>query len=236
MTFGMIRCKNEARWIRRCIESILPLCDMVYVLDDHSTDGTPQICAEIPKTHVWNSAFEGLDESRDKNWLLEKIEERRGRPDWIIAIDGDEILVESGAQVLRQSMDSTPYPCISLPVWYLWDREDQRRMDGVYGDFRRESVFRPDGSPFVSTGHGGNFHCGNVPLQIRQKRAYLDAPLLHLGYLHREDRIRKLAWYREKDPNNGAEDNYRHVAQGDLPEIPADIQLMHAGPLRLETL
>jgi len=56
---GMIRCKNEARWIERCLASILPLCDQIVVLDDHSDDDTLARCQAMPKTYAFESPFEG---------------------------------------------------------------------------------------------------------------------------------------------------------------------------------
>ncbi len=229
---GMLRIKNEARWIERCISSILPVCDRVLVMDDHSTDGTPDLCAAIPRVHVFPSPFEGLNETRDKNWLLEQV----GKPDWIIAIDGDEMLMPGCESKLVDAMKHPYYTALSFRIFYLWDRESQVRMDGVYGQFRRESAFRPDGiARFGSTSAGGNFHCGNVPFQLRHKRNVTDeVKLLHFGYMHREDRIRKHAWYNDRDPNNWGEDCYQHIVIGDL--LPATHRGRHGGPLELKPL
>src|SRR6188768_2671630 len=177
---GMLRVKNEARWIERCIGSILPLCERVLVLDDHSTDDTVALCAAMPKVTVFPSPFTGLDEARDKNYLLEFATALN--PDWIIAIDGDEMLAPGHQERLEQEMQSNCFHCLSLRVLYLWDREDQVRTDGVYGDFHRESVFRPNGAIFHGNSNGGNFHCGNVPWGTRQKRHVTSIPLLHFGY------------------------------------------------------
>lgn len=231
MILGMMRVKNEARWIERVIASILPLCDRVFVMDDHSEDGTLQILLNMPKVVPYGSPFTGLNESRDKNWLLDKVLEHK--PEWIVSIDGDEILSPSAVEPLRAAMNG-PHHCLSLRVLYLWDREDQIRVDGVYGDFHRESVFRPNGSRFPE-GSGVNFHCGNVPSGARQNRAVLNnVPLLHLGYLHKEDRVRKFAWYNSTDPGNEREDHYRHIVVGDM--FPADSQFQHGGPLRLQSI
>jgi len=119
-------------------------------------------------------------------------------------------------------------------VLYLWNSEDQVRTDGVYGRFRRPSMFRPGNHQFRSTSAGGNFHCGNAPSALQLSAIRLDAALLHFGYLHKEDRLRKYAWYNHLDPNNRNEDLYRHIAQGDVAEIPADVRLLHAGPLTLQ--
>jgi glycosyltransferase involved in cell wall biosynthesis len=232
MIIGMMRVKNEARWIKRCVESILGVCDRIIVLDDHSTDGTPAICATISRVAVHLSAFNGLDEARDKNFLLDLALEFH--PEWIVAIDGDEMLAPAYAEELRAWTRAPHAECLSLRVLYMWDREDQIRTDGVYGDFHRESVFRPNGARFESNSNGGNFHCGNVPWGARQKRRVLGVPLLHFGYMHREDRERKYVWYNERDGGNFREDFYRHMVIGDL--FPADSKFLHAGPLKLEPI
>ena len=235
---GMLRVKNEERWIERCLASILPLCDEIIVLDDHSTDATFELCKAMPKTTVYASPFEDLNEARDKNFLLCTITEGMPPlPDWIIAIDGDEVLAEGSVELLRRQMESNNAPCLSLRVRYLWDSENQVRCDGVYGDFHRESVFRPEkGVTFHSNPSGGaHFHCGNVPAPLRMKRAVLsNVELLHFGYLHREDRIRKYHFYNQHDPGNAREDQYKHMVIGDI--YPAESRFRHGGPLFLEPL
>lgn len=201
-------------------------------MDDHSEDESRDICASIPYVSLFPSPFEGLNECRDKTWLLEKAMERK--PEWIVWIDGDEALAPGYQDKLKEAMQQPGVSCISLRVLYLWNSEDQVRVDGVYNDFHRESVFRPNGSRFEAHGNGPNFHCGNVPLAIRQSRKVLNIPLLHFGYMHKEDRERKYAWYNKHDAGNAHEDFYRHVAIGDL--FSADSRFMHGGPLRLEPL
>lgn len=230
-TVAMLRVKNEARWIKRCLDSIAPLCNGgMLVFDDHSSDDTARIASDCGATIIM-SPFEGLQESRDKNLLLGLA--MRTKAEWVISIDGDEELRAYDLVNLASAMQTTRCTALSLPVWYLWDREDQMRVDGVYGDFHRESVFRPREGAWFDENKGPNLHCGNVPRVLRQNRQIVNAPLLHYGYMHCEDRVRKLAWYRERDPNNEREDNYRHIAQGDVPEIPASAKLKHGGPLEL---
>ena len=227
----MMRCKNEARWIRRSIESILPLCNAgVAVFDDHSTDGTAEIAASIPGVANMRSPFSGLNEARDKNFLLAAI----APCDWIIAIDGDEEL--RAPEALASAMQTSKALCLSLPIWYLWDREDQMRVDGVYGNYHRESVFRPRRDARFHEGPPPNFHCGNVPPMLRDRREIVNAPLLHYGYMERDDRLRKYSWYNAKDPLNHSEDCYRHMVQGDIVEVPTDAVLKHGGPLKLRSI
>ncbi len=234
---GMLRIKNEARWIREVIESILPLCGHIYVLDDHSTDETPAICRSFgARLTLWESPFQGLDESRDKNWLLGRIL-ASAAPAWLLLVDGDEVLSADSVRVLERECALSAARAWSLRVLYLWDRRDQVRTDGVYGRFRRPSLFRPaPGQRFMRTASGGNFHCSSIPIQLFAQVTDSDGRLLHLGYLNREDRLRKFEWYNSIDPNNRGEDGYQHMVLGDLPEYPADLRTRWAGPLRLEKL
>ena len=232
MITGMLRVKNESRWIGDVLHSALVICDRVYVLDDHSTDGTGEICRSFGDClRVYSSPFSGLDEARDKNWLLDAIR-LAGETDWILAIDGDEVL--GNHEALAASIVSGAAESYALRVLYLWDRPDQVRADGVYSRFWRPSLFRSRaGVNFMSTPNGGNFHCGNVPQDLAKGSQRSNAFLLHFGYMDARDRRRKFDWYNQNDPNNSAEDQYVHVIQGDPGGPPAHVRLRHAGPLTL---
>lgn len=244
----MLRIKNEARWIKDVLRSILPLCERVFILDDHSCDGTNTICEWFDeKITLYRSKFEGLDESRDKTFLLERIMNNMSdirltgheeSPFWVLAIDGDEVLAPGGIDIIRATLkDNTTTHAFKLPITYLWNGLNQRRVDGVYRNFARPSLFRlmNRAFQFQKTPWGGNFHCSSIPQELlHHAHALCPAPLLHLGYMDKQDRLRKYAFYTRVDPNNDREDNYRHIIQGDVPEIPAEMRLMHAGPLQLE--
>jgi hypothetical protein len=211
-----LRVKNEAAFIQEVLASVLPLSERVLVFDDHSTDETRSICRRFGEhVTVFESPFAGLDESRDKNYLLRKLIELR--PDWVLWIDGDEVLERSGADQLRgAAANGTGIAVFSLRVAYLWDRPDQVRVDGLFGRFRRPSFFRLQGQDsarvaFPVTGQGGNFHCGNVPGGLKGAVRDLDVRLKHYGYLEASKRQAKFTFYTSRDPNNATEDGYRHI-------------------------
>lgn len=235
MIVGMMRIKNEARWIRCVLESALKVCERVYVLDDHSSDGTFDLCQQFQdRVLVYSSAFHSLDEARDKNWMLEVI--RLGtNAEWVLAIDGDELLMDHAELVA--TAESGRSDCYAMRVLYLWNRKDQVRTDGVYGRFWRPSLFRLSAQgDFRATGNGGNFHCGNVPAGLSGNSQHSEARLLHFGYMDAADRRRKFDWYNQQDPNNATEDGYLHMIQGDKDGPDAHSQLKHAGPLELAAL
>jgi hypothetical protein len=242
----MMRVKNEGRWIQHTIDSVRELCgDLIYVMEDGSTDDTRAIC-EAAGVVVLDSPFigMGLDEARDKDWLLHEVIERC-KPDWIFMPDGDEELEAGGCAKIRRALETNPpCDCFALKFLYFWDRIDQIRVDGGYAKLQRQSLFRADSSfrfeSFYSKEQSANqnhvgLHTSNAPGLGGVVRP-LNVALLHYGYLHKEDRIQKYRWITSIDPHNEGEDFYRHCVQGDLPEFPADAEFRHGGPLRLQKL
>ena len=246
----MARVRNEGRWIARTIESVKSLVcaadagyPAIFVLEDGSTDDTAEL-ARRAGAAVLESPFLGLglDERRDKNYLLDYVKQQCSGLDWVLCIDGDEELEPDGAEKILRVLRTEPgVDCFSLPVLNFWDSADQIRTDGVYGKMGRQSLFRPvDGVEFRSYYEGlpGHNHCGlhvsNAPRDLKTESLFVF--LYHYGPLHREDRIRKYHWILSIDPENEFEDRYRHMVQGDIPEVPADAVLKHGGPLELRKL
>lgn len=242
---GMLRVKNEERWIERVLLSLRPVCSYICIFDDHSTDDTVGIIRRVSKRHafeeilveVLRSPFEELDEARDKTWLAKCIMNECS-PDWILAIDGDEELSADQVPLLLKSIASGRAPAYRLKIRYLWNDQKTERVDGIYGRFYRPSLFLTSGTSFdFRTGGGGgsaNFHCSNVPADRIGHAIESEAALLHYGYMLQEDRIRKYHWYNRIDSGNELEDRYRHMIAGDLPEVPAECRTKHAGPLTLK--
>jgi glycosyltransferase involved in cell wall biosynthesis len=255
---AMLRIKNESRWIRDVLKPIHPLCNRVFIMDDHSTDNTAEVCREFPRVVLFESPFDSLDESRDKNWLYDRIleypeYENWQWPNWLICIDGDEVLQREDIPRLlmllagnRENDDALAY---RLQIIYLWGSENLRRIDGVYANFARPSIFKIFNPSFrfqkTPWGNGANFHCSSIPQELLYLAKPTDIRLIHLGYMTPEDRMRKWKWYNQIDPRNVSEGfdsahpergSYPHIVQGDIPEVPAHVRLMHAGPLQLEAI
>lgn len=199
-------------------------------MDDHSTDDTVALCRKVPNVTVYESPFEGIQETRDKNWLLAKVAEVN--PTWIVHVDGDEEIAAPGQARIRElGANASGGPdSYRFRICYLWDSVNEVRVDGIYGNFWRGSMFRYRPGVEFRSNSGGGFHCGNTPDPRWLER--MDVSILHYGYMHKEDRLRKYEWYNRIDPNNKAEDNYRHMVIGD--SFPAESRFLHAGPLRVE--
>jgi len=262
---AMLRIRNEARWIAEVLESIRPLCEWIAIMDDHSNDKTAKICEMFKydadhneQVTVLPSPFDGLDEARDKNWLYDQII-AACEPEWILCIDGDEVLEKSGPDTIRQyckqDITLSRPDSFKLPIAYLWNGRDTWRTDRIYSDFWRPSLFSPfipdpnkpddmlvakefrfKSTPWGKTVNGisPNFHCSSVPQRRIHGAKLLPARLKHFGYMWREDRVRKLDYLTSIDWKNDAEDWYRHVCQGDRPlltELPKIRDMIARGVL-----
>lgn len=249
--FGMTRIRDESKWIEEVLRSYLPICERIWVLDDHSSDNTPNICEAISeRITVIRTPYEGLDESRDKTYLLGRVmgnvsdinlsgDEKS--PYFSVCFDGDEVLAPGGVEIIKTMLHNTRYHAFKLPIWYLWNDRYHRRVDGVYANFARPSIFRLMNRAFgfqkTPWGNGANFHCSSIPQELlHHAHAVCPAPILHLGYMDMAHRRRKMEWYQSIDPNNVVEDSYRHICQGDPGGEPANVRLRHAGPLQIISL
>lgn len=201
MTYGLLRIKNAERWIQRVLLSLDPICDRFYILDDGSTDKTVEICnAVIRRGSVFSNA-PAMDEPTGKDFLL-KLLWKRGAEigDYVIWLDHDEELVADDIHNLEAAIDAG-LDAAAFRIVYLWNDEQTVRVDGIYGNFNRPSMFRLTSRDlsFMRTAHGGGFHCSNVPQQLINKAAPIPVRLLHYGYMEPEERIRKYCWYNAKE-------------------------------------
>lgn len=199
---GMMRVKNESRWIEESVKSLAAICYCVYILDDHSTDGTQEkiirVGTEIKnacRVFLVRSPFHGWDESRDKNFLLGHV--LYGNPDWVLCVDGDEVITQPLLLASTAVTAPSNVQALSVRIQYLWNDNKHIRVDGPYGNFWRSSMFRVAGLErgFSSSklGGGRNLHIGNAPhgLHVEKSAVYVK----HYGYMFAEDREKKRLLY-----------------------------------------
>lgn len=213
----MMRIKNEERWIAQSLAQTSRLADAIVILDDGSTDNTPKICKSFPKVvkYEWQNEPK-MDEARDKNKLLKWALELE--PDWILALDGDEVLEDIAPEVIRELIEYYPPEVTKLELeWlYLWDMETRYRVDGLYRDVFHPRLFKVKGQDpanlrFLSSGHGANLHCGSIPPKITGRTVRLSIKVKHYGYFFRDQRERKYHWYCGKDPHAARAGYYNHL-------------------------
>ena len=259
--YGMMNVRNEGEWIKEAIHALLQICDLVFVLDDDSTDDTLTVCKSFgPRVLTWSKKDPSNDMDRavrdrypysdfaaDKNFLYDRILHllpsaliNQVSPYWVVAMDGDEVL-ESPLDLreevqLRTTEHGATHHSLSLQIKYLWDSGRQIRVDGCYSEMWRPSafhVFNP-AFRFEGTPFPFNLHQPNVPNELVGNHVrVLNCGVKHYGYRDRTTRLAKYARYLALDRNADGEDYYRHMVIGDLPSLPATAKTRYAGPLRL---
>jgi glycosyltransferase involved in cell wall biosynthesis len=272
----MMRCRNEERWIARSLERTFEVCKTVVLFDDGSTDAMWQHAVEAvgPSTslalpgamiyhseddarllHYLPSPFslavrekERVNEIRDKNVLWYYIKARTEFKH-VLCLDGDEMLSREAIRKwskIEQALEADS-DILTVPFVYLWDSEQQARVDGIYGNL-------PDGAqrlrfPRIFTikrvtpqslfdmhfswhGTKGGFHCGSIP-QTRFETelgafrgGFINAPVVHMGYIDDPLRQRKFVFYRSIDPGNKAEGEYLHIIGEPDVHAPGPVQLV----------
>ncbi len=121
-----IICKNEESRIRRCLESITWV-DEIVVVDSGSTDKTLDIVAEYTDKIYVNSDWPGFG-------LQKRLAVEKASYDWILALDSDEVVSES----LRDEIIACLHEADEKAVYRL------NRLTHFCGKFIYHSGWHPD--------------------------------------------------------------------------------------------
>lgn len=189
----MLRVKDGIQFVDEWLECFEKLVDEIVVLDNGSTDGTPELLLTHPKV-VDLVRTEGYNEGRDKNLLYERM--RLRNPDWCLWLDIDEIfeptLTRSHFDKLMKSKRVTKYAF--------------RRFHFIDREFFAGSWFRLNYSAGhdrimwkeQASGYFENFIMDSPNVKgIRGIKWPTNFRLMHLGYISRELVDKKAALYRE---------------------------------------
>lgn len=212
----MMRIKDVERWLAQSLASVLPLVDGIVILDDGSTDRTPEICRACPEVVRYQYQVEPTrDEYRDKNRLLRWALEFS--PDWIMVLDGDEVLEERAPSVIqariaaisREAPDSVALEARFLyfwrdPAWYVDEESWHPLLFTTWGQDVSSLQFDYD-VPWA------RLHCGRVPSNLRGSKNKIDVYVKHYGYQTFRDCWRKYRFYVRHDPVRAREGYYDHL-------------------------
>lgn len=139
---------NEARHIRRCLESVAALQPQVFVIDSGSTDGTADIARELGATVLHNR---WTNYAQQFQWALDNAPITA---EWVMRLDADEVVEPDLAAEIARELPRLPpdvtgvnlrrkhifmgrwirhggrYPLVLLRIWRRGKaRIEQRWMD-----------------------------------------------------------------------------------------------------------
>lgn len=216
---GVLRVKNEERWIGPCLREASKVCNHILVVDDGSTDRTPEICKSFSKVK-YRFYQRQMDEVRDRSELLQWALECQ--PDWILILDGDEVLEEGADITIRNELSRLDprdpvYTFFYLHILYFWnDPEFYRCENSIYGNFWIPRLFttwgQDTGKLYIGeTGHGHNLHSSGIPANLAGKGRKIDVRVKHYGYLDSAIREKKYNFYMQHDPEAASGGYYDHL-------------------------
>jgi glycosyltransferase involved in cell wall biosynthesis len=199
---AMLPVHNEAdRYLTKVLTQLSQLCDSIVVYDDASTDQTSAVCAAFPKVQYFRGdvAWFGRDESQLRHhlWLLATAY----RPDWILALDADELFEERVYDEWPGLFVQDEYEAVAFRLFDFWKSTTHVRVDGAWNPWRRFSPllvrYRPElPDAFLNQ----PLHCGRFPVAYQSLITFQShLRVRHYGWADSADHLRKYLFYRERD-------------------------------------
>lgn len=206
LTLSMI-VRNEAnRYLPRVLAQARNYIDSAVIIDDASTDNTAALCREslkdIPLTLITlkESIFHNEYLLRRTQWE----ETVKTDPDWILALDADEIFEDDFKNKVRNLINQTDIDAYCFRLYDFWNEEYYREDDWWNAHLRYHSFLIRYVPGFPYRWNTIPQHCGRVPFNV------LDLPyatsalrLKHYGWAQAKDRQEKYERYMKLDPGAG---------------------------------
>ena len=138
---AILHVRNEALYIRRCIEHLIEQGVQVAIIDNESTDETVEVCRSFSPGEVVRIETVPFTGVLDLRRLLEAVHRLRRRlaADWIVYQGADEILMShQPGETLRQAIervDRLGFDAINFDEFVFVPEADDSRYEGT--DYRQ---------------------------------------------------------------------------------------------------
>lgn len=199
MLTGCLLVRNEAdRWLETVLKQ-MSICDRIVILDDHSTDNTPEICAKYGEVFYSDKPLWEKDEVRQRKLLWELVNPKVG--DWILCLDADETIPD--IELLPEKIelaDALGCDGLSFKLYDMWNETHYRDDDlwcAHYGSWIMCVKFTDRDYKWCEK----PLHCGRFPENAVTLLGETNLKLQHWGWSKPEDRKIKFDRYIKSDPN-----------------------------------
>ncbi|MCK9520004.1 MAG: glycosyltransferase family 2 protein [Dehalococcoidia bacterium] len=196
--------RNEAnRYLREVLESAKKYIHCAVILDDASEDDTVKVCREvlndIPLNLVSNQipGFSNEIALRKQLWNLAL----ESKAEWFLLLDADEIFEPKAEIEIPKLINQTYCDTWTFRLYDMWD-ESHYREDHLWNAHLTYRPFLIRYQPnFEYQWNETPLHCGRMPVNVTYLPTYRsDLKIKHLGWMTKEDRIKKYFFYAERDP------------------------------------
>lgn len=212
---GLLRVKNEERWLPYLLKQLENICDNILVIDDGSTDESLEILKSFNKVKVISQYDKPFHGGRD--WIHLHKWANDFHPTWIIAIDADCAFEDNSEYRILELLDNSDefVDAWKFPYFYMWENKMQYRNDYHYKNKELIAIYRYNNNQLPRNVIA---HSTPIPKEILKNgliRKCDDIRIKHFGYMYEEDRNFKYNFYTKRDKNPikcGAGDiNYEHI-------------------------
>lgn len=195
------RVRNEERFVRQAIESVLPLAKKVLVYDTGSTDRTLEEVSAIPSDKIEIVRRPSADAKGLLAYRNEMIE--RTDTEWFMLVDGDEVYPDGAADRIARELASVPAGIHRIVIGrkhFIGSFNFVSGMNGVGRIFRTREIRHRVYSPKFENrvGHETPYLQGNpaAPAPSFSMRMPPDIFFFHCHHLRRSSRDEELGRMR----------------------------------------
>jgi glycosyltransferase involved in cell wall biosynthesis len=170
--------------------------DKIFIIDDHSNDGTKEIAKAHPKVEFQPFEYNrGMNED-DFNECFEKMYKKhsRGIADWVMIADSDEFIYHPNIKDILINYNKMGVPALKTLGYMMVSEEKPSKNGQIYDECKKGVRFRGYDKPVVfnpsidvKLGHGR--HSITLPEALRASVS--DLKLLHYRYLSLEYFIKR---------------------------------------------
>jgi len=203
LTLMIIAKNEEKRYLKEMLEHASSYVDEIVAMDDNSNDGTYDILADNPKTIriIRNTTDQfTTNESVPRYHLF--LETSKTNPDWIIALDSDEIMEDKFGENIHDILDHAGNnQWFSIEFYHFWNSRVKYRVDKLWKPSRGIRIFKYNPiREYIWLDQ--SLHCGSIPRNIiHDIGTYSGYRVKHLGYAGNSKEIeRKYNFYIQQDP------------------------------------
>ncbi|MBR3220481.1 glycosyltransferase [Candidatus Saccharibacteria bacterium] len=213
LTLMMMVHNESGRYLEEVITAVKPLLKNAVILDNASTDDTIELVKKALKGtphHIIKNQtnhFAKEYKSRSRLWR----ETIKTNPDWILALDADEVLERNALKVIPELLKNPDVDVYGFPLYDFW-QPDFYRDDALWSAHKNFADVLIRYQPkFRYKYPRRNHHCARLPENAIKILPYCHYPLRikHLGWLRDEDKKAKYDRYLKMDP----EGKYGSIAQ-----------------------
>jgi hypothetical protein len=194
---GIMVCGPHEKYLKKSLDEFKRLCDDAIIATNNADDDTKALIDEYGYHHYEDNREWGKYQPDIKTDLLTKAGELK--PDWIIAIDADEVFAPEFTREEAERLANTGEIAYYFLVVNLYNDEQHfAHSKGIQRFWNiRFYKYAPEyGLQFLKKA----LHCGLGPPIAYKYGWHAPYYLLHYGLMLPEDRARKQARYHKYDP------------------------------------